>query len=530
MPTSRRSAYITRRCECRDETGKLLSNSCPKLTKKNHGSVAIQIELPLTAEGKRRRFKRAGYSKVTDAQSDVSKVGGLLDLAGDDDDAARRVADLLQAVQTARADIPDAAEVRRKLGVGIPLDGATTVGDWLDVFLAGKRKTRRVTTVAGYGSHIRVHLKPAIGHLRLDKLNVGHLVEMFDGIADQSEVIAAENQARRDQEARATWGKPGRPPAAVREQLAAERARLAEMPPYRKTNGPATRQAIRRTLRTALNQAIGRQLIEFNAARYVELETAERPTGLLWTAARVARWRKTGEAPSPVMVWTPAQLGAFLDAAMDDRLYAFFHLIAHHGLRRGEGVGQAWDDVDYDALEIHVTSEIVVDGWTPIETRPKTTGSQDTVVIDPETVDVLKAHRWRQLAERDAWNAHAAAEREQGRKVAPWVDTGKVFAAADGRWLHPDVVSKAFKRIVAEADLPPINLRDLRHGAASLIKAAGGKIDDAKVKLRHSSIVLTTDTYTTLFREAEQELAERTAAIVPRARKPRAAGKQAPRA
>jgi integrase len=529
MPASRRSGHVARRCECRDESGKLLSNSCPKLVKKNHGTVAIQIELPLTEEGKRRRFRRVGYAKVADAQADLSKVSTLLDLAGADEDAGRRIADLLQSVMATRADIPDAAEVRRKLGVGIPLDGATTVGEWLDVWAAGKRKTRRATTLAGYDSHIRVHLKPAIGHLRLDKLNVGHLVEMFDGIADRSEVIAAENQARRDQEQRATWGKPGRPPAAVREQLAAERAKLAEMPPYRKTNGPATRQAIRRTLRTALNAAIGRQLLEFNAARYVELETAERPTGLLWTEARVARWRKTGEVPSPVMVWTPAQLGAFLDAAEDDRLYAFYHLIAHHGLRRGEGVGQAWDDVDYDALEIRVTSEIVVDGWTPIETRPKTSGSQDSVVIDPETADVLKAHRWRQMAERDAWNEHAAAEREQGRNVAAWVDTGKVFTAADGQWLHPDVVSKGFKRIVAAADLPPINLRDLRHGAASLIKAAGGKIDDAKVKLRHSSIVLTTDTYTTLFREAEQELAERTAAVVPRARRSRAAKTAGPR-
>jgi integrase len=527
MAASRRSGYVTRRCECRDENGKLLSNSCPKLSKKNHGSVAIQVELPLTAEGGRRRFKRSGYAKVADGQADVTKVTGLLDLAGDDEEAARRVADLLQEVMKSRADIPDQAEVRRRLGVGIPLDGKMTVAEWMDVWIASKK--RRTTTLAGYTSHIRVHIKPRIGHLRLDKLNVGHLVEMFDGIADQSEVTAAENAARREQEARAKWSRPGRPPVAVRAQLAVERERLAAMPPYRKTSGPATWQAIRRTLRTSLNAAIARQLIEFNAARFVELEAAERPTGLLWTEARVRRWRKTGEVPSPVMVWTPAQLGAFLDAAADDRLYAFFHLLAHHGLRRGEGVGQGWDDVDYDVPEIHVTAEIVVDGWTPIETRPKTAGSQATVAIDAGTVDVLKAHRWRQLAERDAWNERAAAERAAGRKVADWVDTGKVFTAEDGSWLHPDVVSKAFKRIVAEADLPPINLRDLRHGAASLIKAAGGDIHDAKVKLRHASITLTSDTYTTLFREAEQELAERTAAVVPRARKAAVKGKPTPR-
>lgn len=522
--SSRRSGRVFRRCECRDESGKLLSNSCPKLSRKNHGAISIRAELPLTEAGTRRQFRRTGYAKVGDGQNDLDRVHTLLDLAGDDEEAARRVADLLQTVQKTRADIPDQAEVRRRLGVGIPLDGKMTISEWLDVWLAGKKRTRRTTTIAGYASHIRVHIKPRIGHIRLDKLNVGHLVEMFDGIADQSEVIAAENQARRDQAERAAWGKPGRPPAEVRARLAEEREKLKAMPPYRKTSGPATWHAIRRTLRTSLNAAIGRQLIEFNAARYVELETAERPAGLLWTSARVARWRKTGEVPSPVMVWTPAQLGAFLDEAESDRLYAFFHLIAHHGLRRGEGVGQAWDDVDYDALEIYVTSEIVVDGWTPIETKPKTQGSKDTVVIDAGTVDVLKAHRWRQLAERDAWNEKAAAERAAGRKVADWADTGKIFTAVDGNWLHPDVVSKAFKRIMRQADLPPINLRDLRHFAASLVKAGGGDIHDASVKLRHASIKLAADTYTTLFREAEQELAERSAAVVPRARKPRAKG------
>src|SRR3546814_13203989 len=61
-----------------------------------------------------------------------------------------------------------------------------------------------------------------------------------------------------------------------RAALAAERAKLAEMKPYRKTNSPSTRQAVRRTLRTALNSAIAHQLITFNPASHVELEPGKR--------------------------------------------------------------------------------------------------------------------------------------------------------------------------------------------------------------------------------------------------------------
>lgn len=101
----------------------------------------------------------------------------------------------------------------------------------------------------------------------------------------------------------------------------------------------------------------------------------------------------------------------------------------------------------------------------------------------------------------------------------PWTDTGKVFVQEDGTWLHPDSVSEAFREIATGADLPPINLRDLRHGAAALVKAGGGDLHDAKKKLRHSTIVLTSNTYMELFEEYEDELTEKAAAAVPRARK-----------
>ncbi|MEU5664719.1 site-specific integrase [Streptomyces longwoodensis] len=509
MPSARRAGSIYRRCECRGTDGKLLGAACPKLKRKNHGAPGIRQELPPDAEGKRRTFRRTGYGSVAEAQGDLSRLQAILDLAGDDPDEQRRVGDLLADIARRRADIPETSEVQRRLGVGVPLDGKMTVAEWLDRWMATKKT--RTTTNAGYGSHIRVHLKPHLGHLRLDRLTVGHVQAMFDAIADESDVIRAENAARREQEARAKWSRPGRPPASERERLAAERAALAEMKPYRKTNTPATRHAIRRTLRAALNKAIAEQLITFNAAAHVELGSGARPKGLLWTTERVARWRETGAVPSPVMVWSPEQLGAFLDAAEDSRLYAFYHLVAHHGLRRGEGVGADWANVhlDLDPPRIDVLTEIVVDGWTPIETVPKTDSSMSAVMLDRETVAVLREHRARQDAER-------AARLRAGK---PWADTGKVFTDEDGSWLHPDMVSKEFKRIVARAGLPPINLRDLRHGAAALVKAGGGDIDDASKKLRHSTIVLTADTYMSLFQEYEQDLTERAAAAVPRARR-----------
>ncbi|MGW6008636.1 site-specific integrase [Streptomyces sp. NPDC055210] len=519
MPTSRRAGGITKRCECRDADGKRLGTKCPQLTKRSHGTHQLRQELPPAEDGARRTFRRTGYTGVKDAQNDLDRIRAILDLPGDDEDGQRRVGDLLAGLMASRGLIPDPTEVSRKLGVGVPLDGKTLVGDWLDQVMANK--ATRTTTNHGYDSHIRVHLKPAIGHLRLDRLSVGHIEDMFRAIDDRNDVIRAENAARSEQVTRCKPGKPGAPKASERAALAAERAKLAEMPPFRRITGPATKQAIRRTLRMALNKAIKKQLITFNAAAHVELAAAARPKGLLWTEERVERWRETGVKPGPVMVWTPVQLGAFLDEAESDRLYAFFHLISHHGLRRGEGVGQGWVDFSPTRKEIRVAAEIVVDGWKPIETVPKTDGSVGIVKLDTGTVRVLLQHKEQQQRERGEWNARAAEQRAAGKEAADWVDTGKMFTAEDGNWLHPDAVSKTFRRISDAADLPPINLRDLRHGAAALVKAGGGDIHDASKKLRHSTIVLTSDTYMELFEEYEDELAEKSAAAVPRARRPR---------
>jgi integrase len=266
----------------------------------------------------------------------------------------------------------------------------------------------------------------------------------------------------------------------------------------------ATKQRIRSTLRAALNKAIASRLITFNAAQFVELDSGKRPKAQLWTEERVQRWRQTGEIPSAVMVWTPEQFGTLLDAAEGDRLYALFHVAGFCGLRHGEAVGQDWSNLNLDGMELTVVKEIVQDGWEVYESEPKTDGSAATIGLDSTTVAVLRAHRARQLEERLAWGE-------------AWQDTGKVFTREDGNWLHPETVSDTFRRICAKTDLPPINFRDLRHLAATLIHAGGGDLHTIKEVLRHATINLASDTYASLLPEVDREVSERVARLVPRA-------------
>lgn len=494
-----------RRCACRDpETGKQYGLSCPKLSQRRHGTWTVRQELPAREDGSRRTFRRSGYESAKAAQDDLDKIRALLAIPEADDDEGRlRIAELLEVTSKEKSPLPRLEDTRRKLHAGQSLTTHLTVGEWLDIWLATKKT--RTTTTNGYRSHIEVHLKPRLGRIRLDKLTSGHVQAMFDMIVDDNEVVLAENMARREQAARSKPGRPGAPNTAERRRLAAERARLAEMRPFRRVTGAATRQRIRSTLRAALNLAVTRRLISYNpAAGGIELASGKRPKAVLWTPERVRRWEATGERPSPVMVWTPELLGRFLDKAEGDRLYALFHLVAFRGLRRGEAVGQDWADIDLEHGELTVTKTIVQDGWTPYESLPKTDGSAATIHLDSLTVAALRAHRLRQAQERQAWG--------EG-----WQETGNAFTTEDGGWLHPEKVSDAFRRIAMTAGLPPISFRDLRHLAATLMHASGADTHTIKETLRHASIQLTSDTYTSLLPELDREVAEKAALLVPRA-------------
>jgi hypothetical protein len=97
------------------------------------------------------------------------------------------------------------------------------------------------------------------------------------------------------------------------------------------------------------------------------------------------------------------------------------------------------------------------------------------------------------------------------------VSTGYAFTREDGSPIHPDYISRHFEYLIRHADVPPIRLHDLRHGAASLTYRATKDLKAVQALLGHSQISITADTYTSLFEETEREAAEAVAALVPRA-------------
>ncbi|MFF1416721.1 tyrosine-type recombinase/integrase [Streptomyces sp. NPDC058280] len=493
-----------RRCSCRDpKTGKELGTACPRRNSRNHCTYSIRQELSSREDGSRRSFARGGYSSLKAAQAGLDHVRALLGLAeADDPEGTELIAAMLAEVSSEKSPLPDVEETRRRLNSGQDLIGSLTVTEWLDRWLAGKRI--RKSGLNRYETDIRVHLKPHIGGRRLDRLRVSHLSEMFTAIVDANADLMEQNTQRKAAVAElATVPWKGSENRARRKAM---KAAIDAMPPIRRVTGPSTRQHIKATLRASLNDAIGQQIITFNPGAHVEIDSVRKPKALVWTDERVAKWQQTGEKPSPVMVWTPEQTGAFLDFVAGDRLYAMWHLIAFCGLRRGEACGQPWSETNLDTHSLTVSAQLVQDGWDVETSEPKTDSGFRVVALDDDTVDVLTHHRKQQDADREAW-------------ATAWVDTGLVFTQADGSWLHPGKVTDLFERLVAASGLPPIRLHDLRHGAATLMLAAGIDVKIVSDTLGHSDTRITRDIYQSVLPHVGKSAAEATAKLVPLQRK-----------
>lgn len=336
-------------------------------------------------------------------------------------------------------------------------DEGQTVAVWFGTWLELKERAGlRPSTLRAYRSHVDEYLAPQLGRLRMQDLRASHVDQLLTSL---------DNGKRK----------------------------------------AATIRRVHATLRSALSTAVRRRLITFNAAKDVDLPVAQRPK---------------------VKPWEPEELGEFLDSIGTHRLGPMFEVIAGTGLRRGEAIGLRWDDVDLARRVIVVRQQIVQESGRRknkqatapcpyCETghigmsfgRPKTASGEDRVIdLDEVTVGALLAHQFRQQAEEQQWG-----EAYSGH--------GLVFAREDGNPLRPDDVSKLFVSLVDMAGLRRVRLHDLRHGQASLMLAAGIDMAIVSKRLGHSTITITSDTYSHLLGGVGRDAADRASALVPRSRK-----------
>lgn len=288
---------------------------------------------------------------------------------------------------------------------------------------------------------------------------------------------------------------------------------------------PKTYSSYAETARVHINPTLGHhQLAKLSPQQVQELLAVKTAAGLsartvsyIRTVLRIAlaqavRWgligRNAAALASPPRILrqerrplSPEQARYFLDAVAGDRLEALYRVAVSLGLRQGEALGLAWEDVDLDGRTLRVRRALQrIDGKLTLK-EPKTEQSRRTLTLPAALVPALTAHRARQNLERLAAGG-------------AWVDNGLVFTTPRGTPLEPSNVLKRFKAILDGAGLPRQRFHDLRHCAASLMLAQGVPMRVVMDILGHTQMATTADLYSHVMPAAHREVADLMDAIL----------------
>lgn len=420
----------------------------------------------------------------------------------------------------------DLAEAIARSGGGRrQADRSLRVAAYLDTWLAGKRNLKPRTRES-YEEAFRLYWKPALGKLRLADVRDDQVSQVITEMLRVNRPLPA-----------------GEKPSEMLLRMTAARAddarrNLPEGEARRKKStrplSPARVERMLAPFRTAMKAAAATKKIPLSPCTGVELPHADMVKPLAWTPAREAKFRRelakhmaaaeweAGRSlssverqdawaapalrPCPVMVWMPWHAGRFLDYLDEkrERLAVLFAVAVYCGLRRDEILGLTWAEADLDQGVIWVRK-------TGSGSGPKSETSVRAVPIPGPALAALRAWRKAQAADRLAW----------GRD---WPDTDLVFTREDGSEVPAQWTSVRFEILAFRSGLPPVRFHDLRHGTASLLKAAGEDTRVISAILGHSRTSFTDAVYVTVFPEVAAAAAERAAAIVPRRARPAGAG------
>ena len=335
-------------------------------------------------------------------------------------------------------------ELRRDLRLGVlqPAGRALTVGSYLADWIERDKPRVRPSTWRAREMHVRVYLVPALGRLPLTRLRA----------ADVERALAAF----------LATGRPERP-----EKRGRGRQNAAGV-------SPMTVRHIRTTLRRALADAAHDGLVIRNAA---------------------ADARPPYVPHRPVDYLSAADLRRLLAATAADEYGPLYALAASTGLRLGELLGLAWEDVTRGTLRVRRSLARTIDNGYALA-EPRSARSRRTLPLPARAREALAVQRERQDA------ARAAAG-------TAWQDRdGLVFTDMIGRPLRPGAVSHAFTQARERAGVPRIPFHGLRHSAATALIAEGVPLAVISEWLGHAGIAVTAAAYAAVVPELRHEAAD----------------------
>lgn len=203
--------------------------------------------------------------------------------------------------------------------------------------------------------------------------------------------------------------------------------------------------------------------------------------------------------PKKIVPYAAEEAQKLLDHAVGTGLEIMLYVALRLGLRRGELLGLLWSNVDWEKGELHITGQVQeVRGKLKRQSYSKTDKEEKkglVIALDDDLLAAFREQQATQLAykhECDGWQEHAL-----------------IFPSAVGTPFPPRSFDRQYKRILERAGLPPKNIHNMRHTAASFMGDNGANSVQIRDVLGHTTTRMT-DKYIHTSNEAQRRAIEST--------------------
>ncbi|MCL2249134.1 MAG: site-specific integrase [Oscillospiraceae bacterium] len=383
---------------------------------------------------------------------------------------------------------------------GLYLDGdKITFREVAQMWLEHVQKRHAPKTLATYKSRLTDRIIPALGHIKLSKIQPHHLEGFYDSLEKEgvrldakysptvklgdvlnqfTAIALAEKTSINERTIRKIKNKHSTNYKTAEKLCVSLNLKFKDMfKPCGKTK--LSEKSIRHhhdVVRTVLSFAVKRNLITTNPAQRVDFEKMPEYEASYYDETDITTLCEALRS-EPIMYRT------------------LIYLAIDSGMRTGEITGLLWSDIDFETGYVTVTKQRqYVNGYGIIIKEPKTKSGKRILTLSATVTSMLKEY-------------YEEQKRNLEKIDAQWSESLEVFTHADGVPIYPGRPHQWFTGFLKRHNLKKITFHQLRHTNASLMIAAGVDMVTLANRLGHADSNITQSTYAHIIRSKEKQAA-----------------------
>ncbi|MBQ3311977.1 site-specific integrase [bacterium] len=357
------------------------------------------------------------------------------------------------------------------------------------------------TTLVAYKQKLNDRILPALGHIKIGKLQPAHLLQFYRNLHEpdlrlDNKYIPNDNLLEKLKDLTPL-------------QISNE-TKISVKSCRRLKRGLSTDYSIAKALCKTYNLKLKNMFI-CSKPKTLSERTIRNHMGIICSMLSTAvKWNIIKENPmrridmkkyqkTKAKYYDDKQVAEMLNALNNEPLIliVMVYLAIDIGLRRSELTGLTWDDINFETSQISINKQRhYVVGYGTIKDKTKTEAGVRVVTVSNKVLKLLKQYKNYQIKQRlKLGNA--------------WQNDPYVFLLDDGKAISTNLPYKWFVNFLKRHNLPKISFHQLRHTNASLLISEGEDIVTVSGRLGHADKNITLNTYSNLIKSKEACVAKK---------------------